>query len=293
MSQPTWDESNRRFLSERIAKLRALLEARVRQVHVTPAAEPPLRKTDPPRSLWRARRPPQLPPQSSPGPDFARSGDARASTPSQAASEVSEEVPALSALSRGFGLSAFEEDVLVLCVATELDTGMGALFARAMDDPARPYPTFALAFSLFDHGSWEAVSPMRPLRRHRLIEIASAGGQPLTASALRIDERILNYVKGLNHLDERLEPIVTPFDPLDDASTVPLSQRVLVDRILARLRQTASQPGARVVQLLGRDPFSKRLVAQIAAAASGLNLLRLPVDLLPTSPGELEALARL
>ena len=79
--------------------------------------------------------------------------------------------PALHLLSQRFGLSPFEQDVLLLCAAMELDTRIAGLCAQAQDDPSRPYPTFALALALFDEPAWDALSPERPLRYWRLIEI--------------------------------------------------------------------------------------------------------------------------
>ena len=55
----------------------------------------------------------------------------------------------LGLVTQRLGLSPFEQDILLLCAAMELDTRIPALCARAQDDPARPYPTFALALVLF------------------------------------------------------------------------------------------------------------------------------------------------
>ena len=112
--------------------------------------------------------------------------------------------PALMLLGRLLGLSHFEQEVLLLCAAVELDTRIGPLCAQAQDDPNRPYPTFALALALFDEPAWDVLSPERPLRYWRLLEIHQAGPQPLTTSPLRAEERIVNYLKGLNYLDDRL-----------------------------------------------------------------------------------------
>ena len=57
---------------------------------------------------------------------------------------------ALEMVSQQLGLSRFEQQVLLLCVAMEIDTRIAALCARAHDDPQKPYPTFALALALFD-----------------------------------------------------------------------------------------------------------------------------------------------
>src|SRR6185436_3306550 len=111
---------------------------------------------------------------------------------------------AIAVLAKQLGLSRFEQQVLVLCAAMEIDTRIAGLCARAHDDPQKPYPTFALALALFDDPVWDVLSPERPLRFWRLIEINQPGAQSLTTSALRADERVVNYLKGLTYLDDRM-----------------------------------------------------------------------------------------
>ena len=48
---------------------------------------------------------------------------------------------------------------------------------------------------------------MRPLRRWRLVE-AEEGGTALVTARLRIDERVLHYIAGVNGLDARLRPLL-------------------------------------------------------------------------------------
>jgi hypothetical protein len=166
------------------------------------------------------------------------------------------------------------------------------LCARAHDDPARPYPTFALALALFEEPSWDVLSPERPLRYWRLIEINQPGGQGLTMSALRADERIVNYLKGLNYLDDRLVPLIAPIDSGAPLGEPPPSQRALVEEIVRRWRQ-ASDPVMPLIQLLGPDGSSKQLVAAHAAAEVGRRLYRVPAELLPASVPDIETMARL
>lgn len=201
--------------------------------------------------------------------------------------------PAMMLLANRFGLTIFEHNVLLLCAAMELDTRIAALCARAQRDPVKPYPTFALALMLFDEPEWNVLSPERPLRYWRLIEINQPGAQPLTTSALRADERIVNYIKGLNYLDDRLTSILAPMlTPLTGAAgDLPPSQQQQVDTIIQYL-QTARH-GLPVVHLLGIDSASKQLIAQQAAQALGLTVYRLPAEVLPAAGGELETLARL
>jgi hypothetical protein len=198
--------------------------------------------------------------------------------------------PALTTLARRLGLSAFERDTLLLCAAMEFDTAMGGLCARAQADPARPYPTFALALALFDDPAWDALSPERPLRHWRLIEIIQPAGQPLIASALKADERIVNYIKGLNYLDDRLAPLVTPMAPAPD--DLPPSQATLCDVIVRHLQsQTTQSPP--LFQLLGADGPSKRAIARRAADQAGLMLYRLAADAAPTQTADVETFCRL
>ena len=195
--------------------------------------------------------------------------------------------PALVILSRRLGLAKFEQELLLLCAAMELDTRVAALCAQAQGDQSRRWPTFALGLTLFDEPLWEALSPERPLRYWRLLEINQPGAQPLTTSALRADERIVNYLKGLNYLDDRLAPLFTPLSA--DESFLPPSQQALVEQV----RHGLSRPPPPLIHLLGAEPAAKQLIAAHAAMALRLNLYRLSAELLPTAAGELETLARL
>ncbi|MGB9176689.1 MAG: AAA family ATPase, partial [Methanoregula sp.] len=200
---------------------------------------------------------------------------------------------ALIMLSRLFGLSRFEQEILLLCAGMELDTRIPALCARAQDTPNRPYPTFALALALFDEPRWDAVSPDRPLRRWRLLEISQPGAEPLTASPLRADERIVSYIKGLNTLDDRLAPFLTSCDDSADSGKLPPSQQGMVDKIRQFLLQPRESGRLPVIELTGPDPVSKQLVARYASAAMGRHLFRLPAEVIPPHPDELETIARL
>lgn len=200
-----------------------------------------------------------------------------------------EPYPALVSLSQRFGLSRFEQGVLLLCVGMELDTRISGLCAKAQKDNQSPYPTFALALSLFDEPAWDVVSPERPLRYWRLIEINQVGYQPLIASAIRADERIVNYIKGLNYLDDRLATLVMPVE--SSIGILPPSQETIVEQIIRHLKQASAQ--LPIIQLLGTDSPSKQLIANHTATAFGLQLYRLPSGLLPTPAVELETFLRL
>ena len=199
--------------------------------------------------------------------------------------------PALEELSTRLGLSPFEQKILLLCAAMELDPAVPDLCALAQRDERMPWPTFALALELFDDPSWEALSPRGPLRDWRLVEITQLPGQPLTRSALRADERIVSYVKGLNYLDDRLEPMMTAIAIPEGG--LPVSQRATATAVLEGWARSADLGPAPVVQLLGPDPATKLTVAADAAGRLGRMLYRLPAGLLPPNAADLETLARL
>jgi hypothetical protein len=207
--------------------------------------------------------------------------------------------PALYILGQRLGLSQFEREILLLCAAVELDTRIAGLCAQAQGDPNRPHPTFALTMALFDDPAWDAISPERPLRRWRLIEINQPSAQPLTTSPLRADERIVNYLKGLNYLDDRLMPLLIPFDVGSQSEaayspySLPPSQEADAASIVRSLQGQADGGKPLIIQLVGPDAVSKQLIAAYAAEGLGLTLFRLPAESLPAQIGEVETLARL
>lgn len=201
--------------------------------------------------------------------------------------------PALKFIGERLGLSTFERQVLLLCAAMELDTRTAELCNQAQyqQTQSRPYPTFALALALFDNPAWDVLSPERPLRYWRLLEINQPAAQPLITSSLRADERIVNAIKGLNYLDDRLTPLLQPLEPTTQA--LPPSQQNVVETAKTFLQQHYSGQAFPLIELVGSDVTSSQLIARTITTSLGVPLYRLPYDVLPTTTGELETLARL
>ncbi|MCU1228687.1 MAG: ATPase central domain protein [Acidobacteria bacterium] len=184
-----------------------------------------------------------------------------------------------------FGLSSFERRLLMLCAAIELDSAIASLCATLQGDPSRVQPTFSLALAVLPDAHWSAITPAAPLRRWRLIELAGSG--PLTTAPLRIDERVLHFLTGIDHVDERLMSLVEPL-PADAALSE--SQRGAADRIAA-IWSSPSQ--SRCVQLCGGDDAVRRAVAAAACAKVGLTGFAASALALPQIVADSEALARL
>jgi hypothetical protein len=303
IDQASWQESNTRYLSIALAWLRLRLEQHAQQMQAPAAGSPPVSRSEAPSPKHSFLR--RLPAE--PGSTDAESttilatptriSDERVAQKATEMAEAESQIespPALVVLCKRLGLSRFERDVLLLCIALELDTRIAALCARAQDDPNKPYPTFALALALFDESAWDVLSPERPLRHLRLVEINQSGAQPLTTSPLRADERIVNYVKGLNYLDDRLASLVAPFEIDEDKTELSPSQQAIVEAIVRYWQQAATVSSSLpIVQLVGPDAPSKQLVAYHASAQVGRHLCRIPLEMLPSQPADLETLARL
>jgi AAA+ superfamily predicted ATPase len=201
--------------------------------------------------------------------------------------------PALVMLAQRLGLSDFESDTLLLCAAVELDPSIPSMIAAAQGPGSAGAPSFALALQLFDEPSWEALSPHRPLRYAYLIDLSQPGATPLTSAALRADERIVHYLKGLNAPDERLAAMLQIDPPELEAPPLAPSQEEVAAQVLRQLQKLDPAPGLPIVTLLGRDAASKLDVARTVGASLGRHLFRLPLDTLPTARADIEHLARL
>lgn len=300
MTAEVWQAQNNVYLQTATAWIRLKLELAARAVErpVEIAAPSNPRPDEAPEHRWAFFRK-SAPPSSTPvkpipllpaGTDPTSAEALKQLEEQLAAASAVDPAPALIALANQLRMSSFERDILLLCVVMELDTRVAGLLARAHDDPSKVYPTFAVAMTLFADPAWDALSPERPLRYWRLVEIMQHAAQPLTTSALRVDERIVSFIKGLNYIDDRLTPLIVPM-PRTTVDELPPSQRTVAEAVVAQLRDSVSAVAP--IALLGRDRECKRYVASAVASAMDHALYRLPIQNLPPNAAELETFARL
>jgi ATPase family associated with various cellular activities (AAA) len=266
-----WNETNQRYLASALNAVRESLEGRAPAPPERSAAVPSRSTLDGSKAQEILQA--QFTSQAAAGEDTRAPGQ-----------EISPP-PALETLCALFGLSSFERGVLLMCAGIELDSKFAALCATANGDPRRDYPTFSLALGALPEAHWSALTPAAPLRRWRLIELSP--GNNLTLSPLRIDERVLHYLTGVTHLDERLVGIV---EPAPAATDLVDSHRAIADQVAATLRNQRPLP---VVQLCGNDAVAKRAVAAASCSLLGLNLFTMAAHFVPNDSRELETLVRL
>jgi hypothetical protein len=194
--------------------------------------------------------------------------------------------PAIDTLTQLFELSGFERNLLLLVAGVEMDARLGQLCAQASGHASRPWATFGLALSALPSAHWDALAPSEPLRRWRLLELDESAG--LTSGRVRMDERVLHYLAGLNGLDQRLQPLLQPLAPSD------LMCRAHTEVSVAacdRLQREGGRP--RMILLSGDDPQGQQDVAADIARRLGLTLYGLHAADIPTTAHEQAALATL
>jgi len=214
-----------------------------------------------------------------------RGEEAKEETESEFPADPGSSPPAIESLTEAFGLSPFERQVLLLCVASELDSEVGRLCASLNGDPQLSAPTFGLALAALPNPHWSALSPDGSLRHHRLVAVLP--GPTLTTSPLRVEERILHYVVGIDARDARIAGLV---ETLEDACELAHSHFELARRITDAW---CDPDGALPVQLCGPSPEDKHAIFVHACRALGLRPVRISAHALPSSPAETDALARL
>src|SRR6516165_3003566 len=219
--------------------------------------------------------------------DRAIKGKAFDAIDNQVAEPASPSHSVLQTLCSAFGLSRFERAVLLMCAGVELDGRFSSLCGAAQGDPAKAFPTFSLALATLPEPHWSALTPVAPLRRWRLIECENQPGASLLTSRLRIDERVLHFLTGIQYLDERLAGLLEPVA----GDQLVSSHQAVAREIAAIWTQVHGQPP--LVQLCGADPATRRAIAAAACSAHSLRLYALAAEHIPASAAELDAFIRL
>ncbi|MBS0391533.1 MAG: ATP-binding protein [Proteobacteria bacterium] len=213
--------------------------------------------------------------------DEARPGEAEAQI--TLARSLMPAPAAIDTLAELFQLSPFERDLVLLCAGVEMDTRLAALCAQA-GATQRPWASFGLALAALPDAHWSALSPDAPLRCWRLLEPDE--GASLVNARLKIDERVLHYLAGINRLDHRLQALLQPVP--QDAPPLSAAQSAGVQRLLAEwpaLRQA--------IMLEGDDGHGQRDLAAALAAGLGAALYQLQGMDIPADAAEQAAFAAL
>jgi AAA+ superfamily predicted ATPase len=191
--------------------------------------------------------------------------------------------PAIDLLATRFQLNAFERDVLLLCLGPELDLRFERIYAYVQDDAARRFATPHLALTVLATHPRDteraSFAPGAPLRRWRLLTLDVTAPGSLLSSPLRVDERIRDFLSGVNELDPRFSGLLVR------APDVPLASchRDLA-AVLARQVNGAGTRRSSVINLVGSSDSGRLALARAGCEHAGLGLLIIAPRLLP-APG--------
>jgi ATP-dependent 26S proteasome regulatory subunit len=182
--------------------------------------------------------------------------------------------PRLARLGRTFGLSGFDQDLILIALAPELDLRYERLYGYLQDDVTRRRPTVDLALNLLCPSAEAKLSrrahlaPDAPLIRHGLLELVPDPSQvrpPILAHYLKLDDQVVRFLLGLAGPDPRLAAFCRPAAPTVASDRLQLGDDV--ERGLAELVGQAWQAGRSLrLYLHGPPGAGKRRAAEALAA---------------------------
>jgi hypothetical protein len=200
------------------------------------------------------------------------------------------EEPRLERLGSVFGLTRFEQDVVMIALAAEVDLKYERLYAYLQDDVTRKRPTVDLVFRLAGLGARERLAARRSfdadgaLQSWELVGLYDdpAARRPVLLSRfLKLDERIVGYLLGSDSIDAHLAPLRAVPAPDDVTGLSPRVQEQLNQWSAGwRWHQPATPP---VILVHGRYGAGHRSAASALAAAFGRPLLLLEASALSTA----------
>jgi SpoVK/Ycf46/Vps4 family AAA+-type ATPase len=200
-------------------------------------------------------------------------------------------------LAERFGLSSWEERLLVMCLAPEVDQRYERFYAYLNDDLTRKGATAHLAFALlFEHPVDRVQARVLIASGSRLFRAGLLGfaddGQAAAGRmvrVLRLDERIADFLLGHDYLPGSIEAFARLVPPA--ASHKPERAVRLADAI--RDHMAARQPERLLVHLSGPSGVGKRALARAVCGLLGTALLEMDFDELMGLGGAFDSLLRL
>ncbi len=208
------------------------------------------------------------------------------------------EVCRLRALSEAFELDRFDQDTLLLCLASALDLRYERLYGFLQDDVTRKRPTVDLALSVFGPAGaarlpfLQHFSDQAPLLRNALLQrVDPEAGAPLLASSIAVDHTVVAWLLGRYEPARDLAPCVEFSPPNSGPYDVLLvgSRAASLDR-LAESAAGPDQTNPMIVVFHGPDSESQDAAARLLAYRAGRPLLAVDLGLAPQ--GEAQTILR-
>jgi len=117
-------------------------------------------------------------------------------------------------LSYLFQLTPFEEQIVLFCLAPELDRKYERIYAYLQNDITQKKPGVDFVLSLLCNSSEEKLAARRAfsvdalLMKYQLLQFSSESPEqpvPLLSRSLKLNNRIVNFILGIGQLDEKID----------------------------------------------------------------------------------------
>ncbi|MCY4725933.1 ATP-binding protein [Nocardioides sp. STR2] len=187
----------------------------------------------------------------------------------------------LTRLQTSFGLERTDITVLMICLLGELDGRYRRLFAYLADERWLRSPSVSLLAEIVRPGPSGLAgfrarfAPDAPLVAHRLItlsEPSSNGDAGLASRSITVDDRIVGFLLGENHLEGWLTDAVQLAEPLLWDRLVLGDAQLAELQSLARACAAGDSPSA-TLALLGAEGSGRTAVARCVATQVGVPLM--------------------
>ena len=189
-----------------------------------------------------------------------------------------------------FELTQFDVDVLLICMAVELDLRYEKLYAYLQDDLNKKKPGVELLLNLLAPSLELSVSararfsPAAPLLRFQLIELLDdpSHPSPLLSKFVKVDDRIVQYLLGVDRPDERIRAFAELAEAGESLENLPLDDDI--KQGLIRFSKNMQEGRTVVVYLQGPSTADKQSVAQAVCQHMHQPLLVIDVERLVAEP---------
>jgi hypothetical protein len=184
-----------------------------------------------------------------------------------------------------FGLTEFEEQCLIVCLAPEVDRKYEELYAYLQDDVTRTKPSIDLVLNLLCASHEEKLAAratfhsFAALVKFKLLQITDTGiggGVSLLSRALKPDDRIVNFLLDHDLMDARLERFACVVLPREGAAGMIAAQKPyqqMTSYVQAYFEDQQSRSRNLVLYVHGPANADKRLTIEALCEELELPLL--------------------
>ncbi|MBD5799859.1 hypothetical protein BHU24_25135 [Bacillus pseudomycoides] len=188
-------------------------------------------------------------------------------------------------LSQVFGLTLFEEQCILICLASELDRNYEKVYSYLQDDVTRKKPSVELVLKLLCPirqerlGARLVFDSQAPLMKYGLLQTVDyEPGSPSTLLShfLKLDERIVNFLLGFCQMDHYLESIARMVRPQEEVPGLVLAnehQSRIRDFIQSYLNHPEKHRESILFSFYGPDGSGREALARAVCQDLGFPMI--------------------